>query len=416
MLVGGCVRDELLGVVANDYDIASDALPETVQKLFNSTEQENWRAIPSGIEHGTITLLSIRENFTFEVTSLRQDQTCDGRHADVVFGRSFYEDSCRRDFTINALYQDVWGHIYDFHNGLEDLSAGKLCFIGEPSKRIQEDHLRILRYFRFLAKFQLKANSTDLKIIKQYSAALKSLTQERITQELLKILSCTKIAQIVTMMDDCEIFTYLFPPEKFYKFAKIPPESLDLFDLNANSAPLLAEDVALMRFTLLLNPKDNVKNFELIENSKNFLRQLHYLRLSSKQINFIEALNFGYRNLLKLNDSAKTSDILLFTEALDKIANRPNFFKNIFYRFMKNILNVSDNLAIHLKTLEYFLRQEREFAWRKKAMPIDGYSLQELFKISAGPRVGSLLEELRRKYLDGEWSTIEELKKLNLKH
>ncbi len=415
MLVGGCVRDEILGLEANDYDIASDALPETVQKLFNSPDLKNWRVIPSGIEHGTITLLSIREKFTFEVTTLRQDTACDGRHAEVAFGKSFYEDSCRRDFTINALYEDVWGHVYDFHNGLEDLRAGKLCFIGESSKRIQEDYLRIMRYFRFLAKYQFKANFDDLKTIKLNAANLKKLSQERLTQELLKILSCSKIGHIATMMDQCEVFSNFWDHSDLYlKSFKLPMSDLDLFDFTLADSRSKFEILALMRLAYFFIPNPIAQAIDIPTHEKEIFKFLNSLRLSKQQVHIVNALIKGCFKLIQFKDGLKISEALLFVEKLNKISHSINFFENVFYCFMKNILKYTEDPLSLDRTLETIHHYERTYAQRRTTMPIDGEQIQKIFRISAGPQVGTLLSILRIKYLNGEWTSIDEIANKNV--
>ncbi|MFL2668366.1 MAG: CCA tRNA nucleotidyltransferase, partial [Alphaproteobacteria bacterium] len=144
--VGGCVRDALLGLPVRDIDIATPEDPERVIQLI---EQAGLKAVPTGIEHGTITAIS--DGIPFEITSLRRDIETFGRRARVHFTKDWAEDAARRDLTLNALYCDTDGNVFDPVGGLSDLNAGRIRFVGDARTRIEEDILRLVRYFRFLA-------------------------------------------------------------------------------------------------------------------------------------------------------------------------------------------------------------------------------------------------------------------------
>ncbi|HEX6144176.1 MAG TPA: hypothetical protein VFZ01_15775, partial [Geminicoccaceae bacterium] len=148
--VGGCVRDGLLGEAdeQTDLDLATPEPPERVQDLL---ARARIRAVPTGYAHGTIT--AIIHPYRFEITTLRRDVRTDGRHAEVAFTDSFEADAARRDFTINAMSCDRTGRLFDYFGGRADLAAGRVRFVGEAARRIAEDHLRILRFFRFFARF-----------------------------------------------------------------------------------------------------------------------------------------------------------------------------------------------------------------------------------------------------------------------
>ncbi|MDX1974660.1 MAG: CCA tRNA nucleotidyltransferase [Rickettsiales bacterium] len=182
--VGGCVRDSLAGHAVVDIDLATLHHPDRTQKLL---EQAGIKAIPTGIEHGTVTALIGEKKF--EITTLRKDEYCDGRHAQVVFSQSWEEDAARRDFTINALSLSPAGELFDYHDGLSDLRAGCVRFIGQADLRIQEDYLRILRFFRFYARFgQGAADAQALHACQVWASHLSHLSGERIQQELFKLL------------------------------------------------------------------------------------------------------------------------------------------------------------------------------------------------------------------------------------
>ena len=142
--VGGCVRNALLNIESNDIDIATSAHPKKVLEIMENAEL---KALPTGIEHGTVTVLANKRNY--EITTLREDINTDGRRAKVKFTKSILEDARRRDFRINAIYAEQDGTILDPLGGIADLLEQRIKFIGDPYARIKEDYLRILRFFRF---------------------------------------------------------------------------------------------------------------------------------------------------------------------------------------------------------------------------------------------------------------------------
>ncbi|SFL80324.1 CCA tRNA nucleotidyltransferase [Methylobacterium pseudosasicola] len=184
-LVGGCVRDALLGKPSADIDLATTLLPEAVIAAARAVPE--LKAVPTGIEHGTITLVT--EDGPIEVTTLREDVETDGRHAVVRFGSDFARDAERRDFTVNALSLGADGQLHDTVGGLADLEAGRVRFIGDPATRIREDALRILRFFRFHARFGAGApDETALSACVAARDALDRLSRERVRSEFLKLL------------------------------------------------------------------------------------------------------------------------------------------------------------------------------------------------------------------------------------
>ncbi|KAB1074943.1 CCA tRNA nucleotidyltransferase [Methylobacterium planeticum] len=183
-LVGGCVRDVLLGRAVSDIDLATTLPPQATR---DRATDAGLRAIPTGIAHGTVTVLVAGE--TFEVTTLREDIETDGRHAVVRFGRDFARDAERRDFTINALSAGADGRLHDTTGGLADLAARRVRFIGEPATRIREDALRILRFFRFHARYGSgEPDRAGLAACIAARDALDGLSRERVRGEVLKLL------------------------------------------------------------------------------------------------------------------------------------------------------------------------------------------------------------------------------------
>ncbi|MFD1333954.1 CCA tRNA nucleotidyltransferase, partial [Methylopila musalis] len=177
------VRDALLGARPGDMDIATTALPDEV---IRRAEAAGWKTAPTGIEHGTVTVVARGE--PFEVTTLRRDVSTDGRRATVAFTRDWAEDAARRDLTINGLYLDRSGVAHDHVGGLADLAARRVRFIGDPHARIREDYLRILRFFRFHARFAEGApDPAGLAAATAERDGLARLSRERVRAELLKL-------------------------------------------------------------------------------------------------------------------------------------------------------------------------------------------------------------------------------------
>ncbi len=186
-LVGGAVRDWLLGLTPADIDFATTLTPGEVMAAL---EAAGIRAVPTGLSHGTVTAVTARA--PYEVTTLRRDVQSFGRHAEVAFTDDWREDAARRDFTINALYADpLSGELFDWFGGLADLKARRVRFIGEPLERIAEDHLRILRFFRFSARFAPELDADGLAACAARANDLMALSRERIRDELLKLLTLT---------------------------------------------------------------------------------------------------------------------------------------------------------------------------------------------------------------------------------
>ena len=206
--VGGAVRDDLLGLPVSDIDLATRIAPtEVIERL----ERARIKAVPTGIDHGTITAISDAQ--PFEVTTLRRDVSTDGRRATVAFTDDWKDDAARRDFTINALFADpVTGELFDYFGGLADLERRHVRFIGDPLQRIAEDHLRILRFFRFHARFDGGApDGPALEACTARANDLMALSRERIADELLKLLGMADPSGPVAIMLERSILKPVLP-------------------------------------------------------------------------------------------------------------------------------------------------------------------------------------------------------------
>ncbi|MDP5103385.1 MAG: CCA tRNA nucleotidyltransferase [Erythrobacter sp.] len=205
--VGGAVRDGLLGVSAHDVDCATTLMPEAV---IAGCAKAGIRTVPTGIEHGTVT--AILKDGPVEVTTLRRDVATDGRRATIAFASDWAEDAARRDFTINALYAHPETlEIADYFGGLDDLAARRVRFIGDPRARIAEDHLRILRYFRFQSRFGADLDADAEEACADLAHTLKGLSRERIATELLALLALPDPHETVDRMRTRGVLGVILP-------------------------------------------------------------------------------------------------------------------------------------------------------------------------------------------------------------
>lgn len=273
-LVGGCVRDALLGRPITDIDVAVNRPPEVVQKIL---EGAGLRTIPTGLSHGTLTVLVGK--LSVEITSLRRDIVTDGRHAEVAFTDQWEQDAARRDFTINALYCDEGGHIYDYFSGQKDLNTGQIRFIGPPQERIQEDFLRILRYYRFQLRYGKSFHVPSHQAVREQVSHLHLISTERIQSELFKMLAHTNPVSTFRMMSEDGVFRALFGTSPYSQGF----ENLRSFENFCNAQTQLGSpDELTVPFKL-------GRLFSLFPENSSFFRK--HFRLSRQELKILKALD-----------------------------------------------------------------------------------------------------------------------------
>jgi len=301
--VGGCVRKSISGESIDDIDLATILEPDEVKKKL---DKENIKVIDTGISHGTVTAIINKKKF--EITTLRKDISTDGRHAKVTFTSDWQEDASRRDFTINAIYADIQGRIFDPLNGITDLHNGVIKFIGTIDERIQEDYLRILRYFRFFTQYSKMDHNEDvIRSIKKYINGLNKVSNERIFDELNKITLLENLLSLFTNRSSNEIILNIFPQLKYY-------ERLKMFN-TLNKKLKFKYDANLILALLILDESNDYEYFCHKYKTSNIIKS----RFKNISVNFENLKNKKFyteeniKKLIYLSNKNYVTDLLLFS-------------------------------------------------------------------------------------------------------
>jgi tRNA nucleotidyltransferase/poly(A) polymerase len=313
--VGGCVRKYLLNDEIDDIDIATILSSSEIKEKFKNTK---FKIVDTGLRHGTITLVS--DELKLEITTLRKDVETDGRHAEVEYIDNWQLDSERRDFTINAIYLDINGKIFDPQAGTIDLKNNNVKFIGDPQKRIEEDYLRIIRFIRFKIMYDKKIEPTTNNAIKLNLNGIKKISKERVLIELYKIL---ELKNFITLNDNADlkkIFNLVFPEfENLKRLEKLTQiKNLSQLSKTLLLSILLIDDknsheYFCHKYNVSNNIKDKLKlfdkNLRLIKENKEFfnkdLEKNIYLYDKNHLIN-LNILNFVISSKIKLNNFSET--------------------------------------------------------------------------------------------------------------
>ena len=323
--VGGCVRKILNDEKTDDIDLATNLTPDQVKQCLDKNQIKFFE---TGIEHGTITAVIDDQNF--EITTLRKDVKTDGRHAVVEYTTNWKEDSLRRDFSINSIYSDLDGNLYDPNSGHKDLNVGIIKFIGDPETRIKEDYLRIIRYLRFYTEYsKIDHEINIIKIIKKNIEGLGKISKERQFNELKKILKLDNFLKLFKNKTSCELFSLVFPQlknfKKLSKLSKPQEKILKNKSLNFVISFLVIDetdnsDYFVYKYNLPNELKDKInflKNNSLNKDSteifnKKELQKIFYYEGKSSTIDLIDF------NLLYFKQSKKLSELKTYFEKLDK--------------------------------------------------------------------------------------------------
>ena len=353
--VGGCVRKIINKEDFDDIDLAVNLNPKDVCEAL---DKKNIKYYESGIKHGTITALI--NDIKFEITSLRKDIDTDGRHAKVEFSENWKEDASRRDFTINSIYADIDGSLFDPFDGKKDLENGKVLFIGNAETRIKEDYLRILRYIRFFLNYsKVKHETSVIKIIKKNLTGMMNISAERLLDELQKLVRSRGFKKLAKDKDSLEIISLIFPQLK----------NISLFSkLNSFALKNIANvDFILLLSLMIIDGTDNVDYFIYKYNlSKKDQKRLLFLnKFYSKKVNrsFFSEKNLD--KILYFNGREALNDIIYFKIFLSK--------------------KVDDNL---IKLIKIF--KEKEIP----VLPLKANTLIEKYQIPEGIELGKKLKAI----------------------
>ena len=363
--VGGCVRKIINNEKVDDIDLATNLVPEQVCEVLKKKEINYYE---SGIDHGTITALI--DNYKFEITTLRKDVSTDGRHAKVEFTNNWKDDASRRDFTINAIYSDAEGNLFDPYNGKKDLEEGCINFIGDVNKRIQEDYLRILRYIRFFLNYSKQPhNSEILRKLKINIGGVSKLSKERLLNELKKIFKLGTLEKLINEKLSLELILIIFPELKNY----------NLFNkLNSEKKNVLREvDFIFLLSLMIIDNSDNVDYF------------LYKYNLSKKDQKRIKIIHGFYKDKFNLKK---------FTQY--------NFNEYFYYEGNKAVLDVLRFKVIKSKKIDKSLIELIEYYKNKPIpkMPIGAELLMQKYKIPEGKQLGVKLKKIEVEWVKNNFT------------
>ena len=374
--VGGAVRNALLGEEVGDVDIATPLSPQEVMRRL---KQAGLNAVPTGIDHGTVTAISSRK--PFEVTTLRRDVSTDGRRATVAFTTDWSEDAARRDFTINALYAAEDGEVFDYFGGLADLKARRVRFVGDPTTRIREDYLRILRLFRFHAwygKGDLDAEA--FAAVSREKAGLKLLSGERVQRELLRLLEATNPMPALTAMARASILAEILPGElQFERVARliaIETGSRRTPDALLRLAALLPDDAKTARKLSASLKLSNDDRDRLVEAAE-----------ADRRIDSSLSPREARKHLYRLGQRCFRDQLLLRWADAQRDPKDPGWSKRL-------------KLAV---------------SWKRPELPIDGRDVMAK-GIDEGPKIGTTLRALEQEWIEADFAPDRRALLKRLKH
>ena len=362
--VGGCVRKILNDEKTDDIDLATNLTPDQVKQCLDKNQIKFFE---TGIEHGTITAVIDDQNF--EITTLRKDVKTDGRHAVVEYTTNWKEDSLRRDFSINSIYSDLDGNLYDPNSGHKDLNVGIIKFIGDPETRIKEDYLRIIRYLRFYTEYsKIDHEINIIKIIKKNINGLGKISKERQFNELKKILKLDNFLKLFKNKTSCELFSLIFPQLKnFKKLSKLskPQEKI-----------LKNKSLNFVISFLVIDESDNSDYFVYKYNLPNELKD---------KINF-----------LKNNSQNKDST---------KIFNKKDLQKIFYYEGKSSIIDLIDFKLLYFKQTKKLSELKNYFEkLDKPEFPIKAQLLINDYGLKEGRELGQKLKNLEMKWIENNFN------------
>jgi len=358
--VGGCIRKIINKEIVDDIDMATNLEPSQVCDALKKNDIDYYE---SGIDHGTIT--AVIEKKKFEITTLRKDVLTDGRHAKVEFSKNWKEDASRRDFTINAIYSDEEGNLFDPYDGIKDLENGFVNFIGNSDKRVKEDYLRILRYIRFFLEYSKKPhNPGTIRNLKINIGGISKLSKERLLDELKKISNLNLLKKLSKDKLSLSLILIIFPELKNIQiFSKINSQNKSLF---------LEKDFIFLLSLMILDKTDNTDYF------------LFKFNISSKDKKRIKIIDNFYKEKINLKTFKANNMNKVFyyhgKQAVIDILNHKIIKSNKIDKSLKDLLNHYENSTI-------------------PTMPVNAELLMKKYKIPEGKQLGEKLKVIEQAWV-----------------
>jgi poly(A) polymerase len=366
--VGGCVRKVIKKEVVDDIDLATNLKPNEV---CDALKKKDINFYETGIEHGTIT--AIIDEYKYEITSLRKDIATDGRHANVEFSLDWKEDSARRDFSINSIYSDKEGNLFDPYNGKKDLENGIINFIGNAEERIKEDYLRILRYIRFFLNYSNQSHNPEIiKIIKRNIKGVSKLSSERLIDELKKLTKSNAFIKIFKDETGLELLEIIFPQLKNLQ---------NLKKLNSYALKNLSKiDFIFLLSLMIVDGSDNVDYF------------IYKFNISKKDQKRLKVIDFFYKENLSIKN---------FTEK--------NFNKIFYFNGRQAVIDIINFKLFTSKIVEKKLLKLVE-SYKDKiipTLPIGANVLMSKYNIPEGKILGSKLKLIEETWVQNSFQISE---------
>ena len=358
--VGGCLRKILNNEKVDDIDLATNLNPIEVSEILKKNKINFYE---SGIEHGTIT--AILDDHKFEITSLREDIFTDGRHAKVKFSKDWKKDAARRDFTINSIYADLDGNIFDPHNGKKDIEIGQVNFIGNPEKRIKEDYLRILRYLRFFLNYSKQPHKEEIiKTIKINISGISIISKERLLDELKKLLKSNHLEKLSKDKFSIELILLIFPELKNIKSV--------VNSIKVKKEFFVDLDFIFILFAMIIDGTDNLEYF------------LYKYNISKKD----QKRAYAISNFYNEKEGIKT-------------LNEANLNKVLYYDGKQAVLDILNFKIIKSKKLDKKMLSLLELYKNKitPSLPVGADLLMTRYNIPEGKQLGSMLKSIEEEWV-----------------
>ncbi len=362
--VGGCVRKIINKEKVDDIDLATNLNPKEVSSAL---KKNNINFYETGIEHGTITV--VIEDYKFEITSLREDIDTDGRHAEVKFSIDWKKDASRRDFSINSIYADANGNLFDPFNGKKDLDNGIVKFIGDPEERIKEDYLRILRYLRFFLIYSKHKHDQEiLKILRKNLSGISNLSKDRLFDELKKFIKSKVLEKLSNDKLSTELIEIIFPQLKKIKIFK---------NLNFFAKKKLDEcDIIFLLSLLIIDESDNLEFF------------MYKFNISKKNQKRLKIINHFFNDKITSKSfSEKSLNKLFYYNGKQAVIDILSYKLFVSKKIDKNLINL----------LETFKSKVMP------TMPISAQTLMSEYNIPEGKTLGNKIKMIEEEWVNNNF-------------